>query len=60
MVLNDTDRENLLAILSYAVKHGVIESLEDAKVLLVLEAKLSAGEEKSPEEVDGDDIPASD
>lgn len=47
---------NLLQILAYAVEHGVVKSLDDSKVVLVLEQVLKQGLEEAKR---GDDVQGS-
>jgi hypothetical protein len=59
---NEHDYRNVLALVSFAFKNGMVESQDDAKVLLTLEAKATAALEPvvETEEEHGDDVPASD
>lgn len=59
-MFNEHDYRNVLVLVNFAFKNGMVESQDDAKVLLTLEAKANAALEPKEEEVDGDDVPAGD
>lgn len=57
-MFNEHDYRNVLVLLNFAFQNGMVQSQDDAKVLLTLEAKVQ--EALNVEEEDGDDVPASD
>ncbi len=54
--MNQHHLQNLLQILRYAVEHGVVKSLEDSKVVIILEQVLLNA---LKEATSGDDVQGS-
>ena len=59
-MFSEYDLNNILVIVDFAFKNGMVKSQEDAKVLLVLEGKTRQQLAPPAEVEDGDDVPASD
>lgn len=59
--MNEHDYKNLLQILSFATQAGLVKSLDDSKVVILLEAKLKnrLKEVQSEEAQRGDDVQGS-
>lgn len=60
-MFDETDYNNIIAVVSHAYQNGMVKSADDAKVLLVLEGKCKQALHEltdSTEVTDGDDIPS--
>lgn len=42
MMFNEIDYKNLLGVIAFAFQNGMVQSADDAKVLLTLQHKLTA------------------
>lgn len=65
-MLTNSDYHNLIQIIDHGFKTNMVTGRDDAKVLLILQAKLETlevssrtPEEPAQEEQDGDDVPSS-
>lgn len=54
--MNEHDFHNLIRVLQFAVEHGVVKSLDDSRVVLLLETKLKQALEEA---TSGNDVPGS-